>query len=114
MGFFESLRGRGSGRSKALTLYRRGMVKAKKHDHEGAIDNYSAAIEMSDALPDVQAMALYNRALVYAAARDDVKAVDDLKEVLTMAESPPNVKTAADEKLKRINRRSNQSGSREP
>ena len=90
----------------AMSLYKRGMAKAKKHDQDGAIDDYSAAIDMSDAPPDVKAMALYNRALVHAATRDNIKAIDDLKMLLAMAAIPTNVRAAADEKLKRIERRS--------
>ncbi len=114
MGFLNSLTGRGYGRSKALTLYKRGMVKAKKHDHEGAIEDYSAAIDLSDAPRDVTAMALYNRALVHAAARDIAKAIDDLNVLLAKAEIPTNVKAAADEKLQRIERCASKSGSPNP
>jgi hypothetical protein len=106
MGFFNSLIGHGSGRSKAMTMYKRGMAKAKKHDFEGAIDDYSAAIDISGAPSDVIAMAMYNRALVHAAAKNSPKAIDDLNEVLGMADLPASIKSAADEKLKRINRRS--------
>ncbi len=105
MGFLDSLIGRGSNHGKAMSLYKRGMVKAKKHDHKGAIDDYSATINMSDAPYDVIAMALYNRALVHAAVKDNAKAIDDLNSVLAMTEIPANVKTAADEKLQRMNRR---------
>ncbi len=105
MGWFDSFFRRDTSHS-AMSLYKRGMAKAKKHDHEGAIDDYSAAIDMSDAPLDVKAMALYNRALVHAATRDNTKAVNDLKTVLAMAAIPTNVKAAADEKLKRIERRS--------
>jgi tetratricopeptide (TPR) repeat protein len=111
MGFFESMVNRGSGRSKALALYKRGMAKAKKRDHGGAIEDYSASIDMSDAPPDVTAMALYNRAIAYAAAKDTDRALDDLNAVLAMTELPANIKAAANEKLKRITRRSNESRS---
>ncbi len=60
MGWFGSFFRRDTSHS-AMSLYKRGMAKAKKHDHEGAIANYSAAIDMSDAPPDVKAMALYVR-----------------------------------------------------
>lgn len=113
MGFLESLLGRGSSRDKAVALYKRGMSKAQKHDHNGAIEDYSAAIEMPDVPLDVKAMAQYNRSLVYAAANDNAKAVGDLKGVLAMEELPTNVKTAAEEKLKRIKRRYDESHSPE-
>lgn len=113
MGFFKSLLNRGTSRSKALALYKRGMLKAKEHDHGGAIKVYSAAIEMSDAPGDVTGMALYNRALSYAAAKDNHRARDDLKAVLAMKELPNNIKVAADQKLKRLARRSSETGSQE-
>ena len=105
MSFFESLTGRNSSRSKALSLYKRGMAKAKNHNRQGAIDDYSAAINMADTSPDVRAMALYNRALVHAASKDSAMATDDLKAVLKMEDVPANVKAAAKEKLRRIDRR---------
>jgi hypothetical protein len=111
MGFFESLINRGSSRSKALALYKRGMSKAKKHDQDGAVEDYSAAIDMPDAPPDVTAMAMYNRAIAYAAAKDIDSSVVDLKAGLAMPELPTNIKAAAHEKLKRVNRRSNESDS---
>ncbi len=104
MSFFESLIGRNSGRNKALSLYKRGMAKAKHHDRQGAIDDYSAAINLADTSPDVQAMALYNRALVHAASKDSAMATDDLKAVLAMADVPANVKSAARDKLRRLDR----------
>ena len=105
MGWFDSFFRRDTSHS-TMSLYKRGMAKAKKHDPEGAIDDYSAAIDMSDAPSDVKAMALYNRALVHAVTRDKTNAVNYLKTVLAMAAIPTNVKAAADEKLKRIERRS--------
>jgi len=80
------------------------MAKAKHHDRQGAIDDYSAAINLADTSPDVQAMALYNRALVLAASKDSTLATDDLKAVLAMADVPANVKAAARDKLRRIER----------
>ncbi len=102
MSFFASLIGRNSSRTKALSRYKRGMAKAKHHDRQGAIDDYSAAINLADTSPDVQAMALYNRALVHAASKESAKATDDLKAVLAMAEVPANVKIAARDKLRRL------------
>lgn len=113
MGFFTSFLGKGFGRSKARTLYKRGMAKAGKRDHAGAIDDYSAAIALADSQPDVKAMALYNRALVHSSAKNYEKAIDDLKVVLVMDELPNNVRTAAERKLERIIRRSKQSSKSE-
>jgi hypothetical protein len=81
------------------------MAKAKKHDHEGAIDDYTATIDMDGIPPDVKAMALYNRGVVHAAAGNNPKAVDDLNAVLAMAEPLERVKTAARQKLVRMERR---------
>ena len=50
-----------SRRGKALSLYRTGMAKAEKRDYEGAIADYSTAIELAKIPADVKAMALYNR-----------------------------------------------------
>jgi hypothetical protein len=94
-----------SSRAKALSLYRRGMVRAKKHDHHGAIDDYTATVDMPYAPSDVKAMALYNRALVHVAAGDDRKGVDDLDAVLAMAEARANVKTMARQKLAKLESR---------
>ena len=94
-----------SHRSKALSLYKRGMAKAKEHDHEGAIDDYTAAIDMHGIPSDVKAMALYNRGVVHAATGNNPKAIDDLNAVLAMAEPLENVKTAAKQKLVRMERR---------
>ncbi|MBC8875805.1 MAG: hypothetical protein H8E44_40790 [Planctomycetes bacterium] len=106
MRFFAWLKSRSSDRGKGMWLYKQGMAKAKKHDHQGAIDDYTATIDMEDIPPDVKAMALYNRAVVHAATGSNPKAVDDLNVVLAMAEPLDNVKTAARQKLKRMERRS--------
>jgi hypothetical protein len=90
-----------SNRGKALSLYRRGMAKAKKHDNQGAIDDYTKTIGMPHTPADVRAMALYNRALVHVAAGNDRKGVNDLDAVLAMDRAPLNVKTMARQKLAR-------------
>lgn len=105
MNTFNWLKSRFSSRGKALSLYRRGMARAKKHDHQGAIDDYTATIDMPDTPSDVKAMALYNRALVHVAAGDDRKGVDDLDAVLAMAEALANVKTMARQKLAKLESR---------
>lgn len=104
MNVFGWLTGRFSNRGKALSLYRRGMTKSKKHEHQGAIDDYTTAIEMQDAPPDVKAMALYNRALVYAAAGERPKATADLNTVLGMPDALPKIKDEAKRKLVRMER----------
>ncbi len=106
MGFFNWLKSRSSHRGKGLWLYKRGMEKAKKRDHTGAIDDYTATVDMEGIPPDVKAMALYNRAAVRDASGDSPQAVDDLNAVLAMAEPLEKVKTAAKQKLMRMERRS--------
>ena len=91
--------GQFSHRGKALSLYKRGMAKAKKHDHQVAIDDYTTTIGMPDTPPDVKAMVLYNRALVHVATGDFRKGVDDLEAVLAMDSAPSTVKARARQKL---------------
>ncbi len=94
-----------SPRRKAMSLYKRGMKKAKANDIQGAIAAYTEVIEMSDVPPDVKAMALFNRALTYGAEKDDAKAREDLASVLAMPEAPSDVATAARQKLQRWDKR---------
>jgi hypothetical protein len=84
------------------------MKKAKKHDHEGAIDDYTAVINTPDVSPDIKAMAHYNRALVHRATKNETTAIEDLNVILTMkvAMVNVNVKTMARQELIRIERRS--------
>ena len=103
------LKSRCSNRGRCLWLYNEAIAKAKKHDREGAIDGYTATIELREVPPDVKAMALYNRALVHTAAKDNPKAIDDLNAVLAMEEPLANVKTAARQKLVRMERRRSKS-----
>jgi hypothetical protein len=109
MNVFHWLIGHISNRRKALSLYQRGMTKAKKHDEQGAIVDYTATIESPHAPADVRAMALFNRALVYAAAAENAKATEDLDVVLAMPAAPTNIKTEARRKLLRMHRRSSSS-----
>jgi tetratricopeptide (TPR) repeat protein len=110
MRLFTWLKSRSSDRGRGLWLYKRGMAKAKKRDHKGAIDDYTATIDMDGIPADVKAMALYNRGVVHAAAGNNPKAIDDLNAVLAMAEPLENVKTAAKQKLVRMERRSCRKG----
>ena len=95
-----------SNHGKALTLYKRGMARAKKHDCQGAIEDYTATIGMPDTPTKVRAMALYNRALVLVASGDHQRGIDDLQAVLGMDESPVTVKTRARQKLAKMDARS--------
>jgi hypothetical protein len=88
-----------------LSLYKRGLASAMKHDQKGARDAYTAAIDMPDAPADLRAMALYNRALLSAAANEFPQAVQDLNAVLAMQAAPQIVKSAAIHKLDRMRRR---------
>ncbi|RCS48222.1 hypothetical protein DTL42_13530 [Bremerella cremea] len=90
---------------KATSLYKRGMLKAKKHDHQGAIDDYSLALEVPGLSPEMMAMIRYNRGLVYVACGMAKKGADDLNEVIAMDGAALNVKSAAQRKLARIESR---------
>jgi hypothetical protein len=105
MNFFKWLSGRNSVHDVVLSLYKRGLASAIKHDQQEARDAFTAAIDMRDAPGDLRAMALYNRALLYAATKEIPKAIQDLNAVLAMTAPPPKVKSAARQKLDRIRRR---------
>jgi hypothetical protein len=78
------------------------MAKARRHDHQGAINDYTTTIGMPDTPADVKAMALYNRALVLVAEGEVPKGARDLDEVLSMKETLVNIKTMARQKLSRM------------
>jgi hypothetical protein len=114
MSILKWLNSRFSGRGSALSLYRRGMERAKRQDHVGAIDDYTATINMPHVPPDVKAMALFNRALVLSADGDNPLARDDLNMVLVMAETPTEVRTEARRKLVRMERQSSKADEEPP
>jgi tetratricopeptide (TPR) repeat protein len=95
----------GSARARAQSLYERGMLKAKKEDYAGAIEDYTALLRVDKAPEDIKAMALFNRGLAFSVTKDIVKAREDLQSVITMHGAPTNVVSAAREKLERIKRR---------
>jgi len=105
MNFFKWLSLDFAHRRAALSLYKRGLARAKQHDRQGAMDNFNAAIDMADAPADVRAMALYNRALLFAAVNDIPKAVHDLHAVLTMEEPLHDIKQAARRRLDHMQHR---------
>jgi hypothetical protein len=105
MYIFDWFAGRFSIRAKAIALYKRGMARAKKRDHQGAILDYTSTIGLAEAPADVRAMALYNRALEHVAAGDDEKGFEDLVAVLAMDEMLVNPKTMARQELARMDRR---------
>lgn len=90
----------------SLSLYKRGMIRARKHDHQGAIDDYTAAMGLPDLPPELKAMVLFNRGLVHVAAGDEAQGIKDLKIVLSMDEAPGDVKSMARQKLARMQTRS--------
>jgi len=98
-----------SDRGKAVYLYKQGMAKAKKHDHQGALEDYTTTIGMPGTPADLLAMVFYNRALVYVAAGDEPKGAADLEAVLSMNEALENVKTMARQKLARMESRASKS-----
>ena len=102
MSLFTWWKERRSIRGAGLSFYRRGMVRANQHDHQGALEDYTAVIEMAGAPDDVRAMALYNRALLYAAVKDLPRAQSDLNAVLAMAAPLRKIKSAARQKLDRM------------
>jgi hypothetical protein len=89
------LSGRFSHRRRALSFYRRGRARARNHDRQGAINDYTKTISMRDTPEEVKAMALYYRALVHVAAGDEPNGVTDLNRILAMDEGLVNVKTMA-------------------
>jgi hypothetical protein len=105
MNFFKWLTGAYSVHDVVLSLYKRGIASAMKHDQKGARDAYTAVIDMRDAPTDLLAMALYNRALLYADVNELPKATQDLNAVLAMTAAPYQVKSAARQKLDRMQRR---------
>jgi hypothetical protein len=88
-----------SNRRRALSLYKRGMARARKHNRQGAISDYTATIATRETPDEIKAMALYRRALVHVAAGDEKQGMDDLNEVLAMDVGLVNVETMARNRL---------------
>jgi hypothetical protein len=109
MGLLSKVFGSFSARGRATALYKRGVDKAEGRDLEGAIEDYTAVIDLKGAPPDVIAMALFNRALAYSHEHDDTKATADLDRVLAMPGATQKVISAAHEKLHRMKRRTTKS-----
>lgn len=91
-----------SRRGRAVSLYKRGMAKARKHDHQGALQDYTNTLGMPGTPAELLAMVLFNRALVYVAAGDQPRGAADLDAVLAMNEACANVKLMARQKLARM------------
>ncbi|MEQ8667696.1 MAG: hypothetical protein RIC12_00900 [Pirellulales bacterium] len=111
MNILKRLRGHFSHQAKALLLYKQGMAKAKQHDHQGAIDDYTAAISMAGAPAQMKAMVLYNRALVYSAIGKTPKATEDLNLILVMKGALNSVRTESKRMLWRMQPRSERDNS---
>jgi hypothetical protein len=94
-----------SARGSAMSSYKRGLWRTKTNDPQGAMSDFTAAIEQRDVPADVKAMALYNRALLFAATHDTQKADNDLKAVLAIASPLPEIKLAARRRLERVRNR---------
>jgi len=105
MNFFKWLTHTNSVHDVVLSLYKSGLASAMKHDQKRARDAFTAAINMRDSPADLRAMALYNRALLFGAANEFPKATQDLNAVLAMTAAPQKVKSAARQKLDRMQRR---------
>ncbi|PQO46820.1 hypothetical protein [Blastopirellula marina] len=90
---------------RATALYKRGMAKAKKRDHQGAIADYSAALDAPDGPTSLKGMILYNRGIVYVAAGMAKNGADDLNAVLAISDVQADVKVAAQRKLAKIESR---------
>ena len=86
----------------ATSLYRRGMHKAKNHDRDGALEDYTTALGIHGTPAGLIAMVLFNRALVYVAAGEHRKGIADLDAVLSMSGARADVKTMARQKLLRM------------
>ena len=95
-----------SRRGKALSLYRTGMAKAEKRDYEGAIADYSAAIELAKIPADVKAMALYNRCARLPGnwRRHEIER-GSCGRIGNARHCPNTSETAADQRRKRVQRR---------
>lgn len=104
MNVFKWLMRRQTVRGAVLLLYRRGLARSKKRNPQGAMDDYTAVIDMPDAPADVRAMALYNRALLYAGKKNFPRAIEDLNAVLAVEVPLREVKSAAKRTLDRLQR----------
>ncbi len=104
MNLFDWIVGCFSTRQKSLGIYRRGISKAKRRQHDAAIEHYTTVIGISGVPEDVKAMSLFNRALAYVSV-DDTRGAEDLNAVLEMPGAPAHIKTEAVRKLARMQQR---------
>ena len=97
--------GKNMARRKAVKIYRRGLAHANASRYDDAIAAYSSVVEMRQAPLDVRSMARLNRALVYSLQGNTDLAGKELTIVIHDDAAPESVKATAQEKLKRLERR---------
>lgn len=103
MGLVSWLRSLTSSAARAETVYKRGVAKARSHDFQGAIDDYTEVINGEEATSELKTMSRLNRGVAYSASRQYALARDDLKSVLA-GKVPPEVASAARAKIARIDK----------
>jgi tetratricopeptide (TPR) repeat protein len=110
MNFIKWWTGRFTVRGKAMANVRKGIECAKSHDSENAVKLYSETIHARETPSDIKASALFNRALVYASTGNEPKAKEDLNQILAMKDDLPDLKSAARQRLVRLQRKTSGSG----
>lgn len=105
MSLLDWVKTRFTSRGRVVTMYRRGIEKAKVKDRAGAIEAYTTVIEMPDVPRDLLAMSLFNRGLVLVAGGDSDKGSLDLDAVSAMDDAPERVREMARQKLIRMKKR---------
>jgi len=97
--------GKNMARRKAVKIYRRGLAHANAARYDDAIAAYSSVVEMRQGPLDVRSMARLNRALVYSLQGNADLAGKELTIVIYDDAAPDSVTATAQEKLKRLERR---------
>lgn len=92
-------------RGRALAQVRKGIECARSNDMENAVKFYTESIHSSETPMDVKATALFNRALIYNSTGKDPQAKVDLNQILAMKDALPEMKTAARQRLVRMQRK---------
>ncbi len=104
MNLYDWIVGCVSTRQKSLGIYKRGISKARRRQHNAAIENYTTVIGIPGVPEDVKAMSLFNRALAYVSVGDS-RGTEDLNMVLGMPGAPAQIKLEAMRKLARMQHR---------
>lgn len=102
MNVFGWVAGLFSSRQRGLAIYKRGIARAQRRNHQGAIKDYTTAIGMPSSSAEFRAIVLYNRALVYVVSGEVERGIVDLEALLAIDEAAVNVKSMARQKLARI------------